>query len=147
MINQRPKILLLSGGSMETDRLHGILAKYAAVELAENVPEMLRLLAGSSYSVVLCDRFFATGTWKDALSAVQTRYPALPTVVVSQTREFEEGSQEWVEVLAAGAFDLLLVPSSESAVISLLAHAIVSGEARTSKTREWKLMEKPIAGM
>ena len=55
---------------------------------------------------------------------------SVPTLVVSQTSGPDEGIEEWTEVLEAGAFDLLLAPSREYSVLTMIEHAVASGQGR-----------------
>jgi DNA-binding NtrC family response regulator len=91
---------------------------------------MVDFLAEGSVDVVLCDWNFLDGTWKEALREIQGRYPRLPSIVISPTQGIEEGIQEWLDVLSAGAFDLLLNPSNDLSLRSVLEHAVASGEGR-----------------
>ena len=67
------------------------------------------------------------------LERIGTIYPELPVIVVSQTSDQE--ADEWAEVVAAGAFDLLPSVRNEPATLALLEHAVASGEGRALRSR------------
>jgi DNA-binding NtrC family response regulator len=69
---------------------------------------------------------FHKGTWNDALEQVRQRSPNLPVIVFCRSG----GEQEWVEVLEAGGFDLLVPPYQKDTVLPVLEHAVVSHDAR-----------------
>ncbi len=125
----KPQVLL-AGQSGET-RLKEILRQRASVAEAANVPDMVRLLQGGEYDAVLCEQEFSDGTWREALQELQARRVSTPAIVVSQTGAVDEGTQEWTDVLEAGAFDLLPAPSQEYSVPAVLEHALESGRARS----------------
>lgn len=124
------KVLLLGSDNPRMARLSEILSRHAKVARAEDIPEGLGLLARGAYEAVFCDGRFHCGTWQEALETIQALYPELPIVIVSQTNGTDEGIREWTEVLYAGAFDLLLAPSNEYSVVTVMEHALASGEAR-----------------
>ena len=130
-MTRRPRVVYLHGKRMtEQDGLATHLPEWVTVAMAKSVPEMLHLLAIEETDLVVCDWYFSDGTWKQALREIQARYAKLPAIVVSPTQGIEEGIQEWLEVLNAGAFDLLLAPSNEHAVFAMLEQAISSGRRR-----------------
>jgi DNA-binding NtrC family response regulator len=66
----------------------------------------------------------------EVLEQVQEKCPSLPVIIFCRM-----GSEkEWVEVLEAGGFDLLVPPYRKSTVLSVLEHAVASYEARRA---EW----------
>jgi len=111
-------------------RLREILRRGARVVRVEDIPQALEQLAAEPFAAAFADWSFHGGTWREALERLGALYPELPVVVVSRTNGIEEGIQEWAEVVAAGAFDLLLSVRNEAAVLSILAHAVASSEAR-----------------
>ena len=128
MTNARPEVLLVSDG--DKGDLKEILRRRANLTEAESIPEMLGLVASRKFDAVLCDWQLSEGTWREALQELQARRVATPAIVISQTCGVEEGIEEWTEVLEAGAFDLLLAPSQEYSVLTMMEHALVSNEAR-----------------
>ena len=125
--NERLRILLLSGEENNTELLRESLAQHVELEYAWTLPEMLGLLEDHDFDVVVCDKSFRGGTWEDALEAVRRFHPEIPTIIVSRLGD----EQEWIEVLEAGAFDLLAAPYCERAVLSVLEHAVASYQGRT----------------
>ncbi len=125
-MQKRLKVLLLNSDEAESSILRDLLSKHVIVTWARNVPETLGLLDGSSYDALFCNWCFHMGTWHDALKEVQKRYPELPTVIVCRTGE----EREWVEVLEAGAVDLLSAPYRECTILAVLEHALASRDAR-----------------
>ena len=107
------------------------LRKVALVTVAETIPEMLELVKRDGADVLFCEWSFAGGTWREALAELRRVCPNVPAIVISQTQGVDEGLQEWLEVLSGGAFDLLLAPSSEYSVCSMMEHAFTSAQARS----------------
>jgi DNA-binding NtrC family response regulator len=126
LVVQHPKILLLSTDGIESAALQRILNEHVALQKVENLLELQRNLDGGDYDVMFCGWSFHTGTWNDALRQVKQRCPNLPVVIFYKSG----GEQEWIEVLEAGAFDLLVPPYRESTVLAVLEHALASHSAR-----------------
>lgn len=122
----RLRVLLLSGEETEASSLREILTRHVELANAWTLAEMVELLGGGGFDAFLCDWSFQGGTWQDALGEVQQRHPDLPTIVVRRLG----GEQEWIQVLDAGAFDLVAAPYCEYAVLSVLEHAVASYQAR-----------------
>ncbi|MBI3933625.1 MAG: response regulator [Acidobacteria bacterium] len=102
----------------------------ARVAEAEDLPQALQQLARADYDAVGVDWRFHCGTWREAVQMVGAMYPDLPVIVISRSEGIEQGIQEWIEVVKAGAFDLLVASDRESAALSLLEHAVATSEAR-----------------
>ena len=132
-MRERPRVLLVGDDEARMTHLRDALGRCAHVTQAEDIPQALSLLSQRGFEAVFCDWRFHCGTWREALERIGALYPDLPVVVVSQTHGIEEGIDEWAQVVAAGAFDLLLSARSESAALSLLEHALASGEARAMR--------------
>ena len=132
-MREQPRVLLVGDDEARMTSLRETFSRVAQVMLAEDIPQALGLLAQRPVEVAFCDWRFHCGTWREALKRLGELYPDLPIVVVSQTNGIEEGIDEWAEVIEAGAFDLLLSVRSESAAVSLLEHAVASGEARAMR--------------
>ena len=126
-MNAKPRILLVGERHAA---LREILHRHASLAEAEDIPEMLHWLESDRFDAILCDWQFSAGTWKEALRAIRSRHCDTPAIVISRTQRVEEGIQEWTEVLHAGAFDLLLAPSIEYSVLSVMEHAVASAQAR-----------------
>ena len=130
-MTKQPLIVYLRGSrKLPGEALEKNLQQWASVAIAETLPAMLGHLAQDEADVVLCDWYFSDGTWKDALREIRARYPKLPAIVISPTQGIDEGIQEWLEVLGAGAFDLLLAPSNPYSVLTMLEQAVSSGQRR-----------------
>ena len=130
-MTKRPLIVYLRGGrKLQGDGLEKNLPQWASVAIAKTIAEMLDLLSQDEADVVLFDWYFSDGTWKDALREIRARHPKLPAIVISPTQGIDEGIQEWLEVLNAGAFDLLLAPSNPYSVLAMLEQAVSSGQRR-----------------
>ena len=129
-MDERRKVLLLSGSDPGTILLQEILAKHVDIASASDIPEMLSLLAEETCDVLFCDWRFALGTWRDVVEGIQVQYPELPVIVVYRTG----GEREWREVLEANAFDLLTEPYCERAVLTVLEHALVTRDGRAMRT-------------
>ena len=124
-MRSHPKVLLLSSDETETRKLEEVLLEYAILKRAENLAELQSNLGGA-YDAVFCGWSFHTGTWNDALGQVRQRCPDLPVVIFRETGD----EREWVKVLEAGAFDLLIAPYQKHSVIPILEQAAASYEAR-----------------
>ncbi len=90
------------------------------------------LLKRGDFDAVFCGWSFhsgslETGKWSDVLDIVADTVPGLPVVVLSSISE----SDEWIQALEAGAFDLLIPPYEERGVLAMLEHAALSREAAT----------------
>jgi len=121
-----PRVLLIVCDASERATLQQILACHAELRWACNTQEMARQLAEDRYDAVFCARTLCAGSWNEVVAEVRQIYPLLPVIVLSQTAD----EKEWVEVLAAGAFDLLALPCYERTLLSVMEHAVASGEAR-----------------
>ncbi len=129
-MRERLKILLLSSNEADTVRLEDTLGKHAILVTARNLEHVWDRLEDSHYDALLCGWTFENGTWKEALKEVRQRSPELPIIVLSpRVRE-----QEWLEVVEAGAFDLLAAPYGEYSILSMAEHAVASREARAMRS-------------
>ena len=84
---------------------------------------------GNHYDAVLCGGSLRKCEWKDAMRYVLQGSPDFP-LIISRRIGTERKS---VEVLGAGAFDLLPTPHVERSVLGLLEDAVASYEARRMK--------------
>jgi CheY-like chemotaxis protein len=98
-----PKLLLFISDAGEQAILQETLVPYADLTWVSNPLEMALLLMRSRYDVVVIDHTFS----REALEEVRLLNPSLPVITISPSARQEE----WEEVLAAGAFDLLGLPS------------------------------------
>ena len=121
-----PRVLLLVCDPTERDRWQEMLAPHALLTFACNIRETQELLEASRYDAVFCAWSLCEGTWNDVLKELRHSSPDLPIIIVSRAA----GEQQWVQVLEAGAFDLLGPPYREPLVLSVLEQAVASREAR-----------------
>jgi len=126
-----PKVLLLVCDAGEQAVLQQTLAAHAELTWVSNPHEMAQQLKQASYDVVVCARTLCVGNWKEVLKEVRLLNANLPVIILSQNAKEEE----WEEVLAAGAFDLLGLPSYyEREPLFVMEHAVASYEARVRQS-------------
>ena len=123
---QHPKVLLLSTDETESTSMQQTLSEHVVLRKVGNLLEFESELKGTNYDAVLCGWSFHKGTWNDALQQVRKRKPDLPVIIFCRSG----GEQEWVEVLEAGGFDLLVSPYQKNTVLPVLEHAVASHDAR-----------------
>ena len=121
-----PKVLLLVCDAGAQAILQQTLAPHAELTWVSNPQEMSRQLGQAGYDVVVCARDLCVGNWKDVLEEVRRLNVNLPVIILSPNAQEEE----WEEVLAAGAFDLLGLPYYEQEPLDVVEHAVASYEAR-----------------
>ena len=133
-----PKVLLVVCDAGEQAILQQTLAHHAELTWVCSPREMSQQLERSSFDVVVCARTLCIGNWKEVLEEVRQFNPNLPVIILSQTAQEEE----WEEVLAAGAFDLLgpLSSHSELEPLFVLEHAVASYEARLRQSNARSLV-------
>ena len=123
-------VLFVSGNPAETSVFERILGENMVLRRVENLAELKTVMAnGDDCDAVLCGFSFRQGEWKDALRYVLQGSPDFP-LVISRRMGAE---REWVEVIGAGAFELLPIPHAEGSVLMHLEEAVASYE-----TRHWK---------
>jgi len=115
------KVLLL-GGDEDWSVLEEMLAQYAVVTGVGKVSDALALLKEEDYDVLFCQGELADGTWRTVLEEIQNRRLEVPVIVFCHCG----GEREWIEVLEAGAFDLLVPPYSAYQTMAVLEHALAS---------------------
>ena len=135
-----PNVLLLTSDAGEAAELQRLLSRYVVLTCAGTLGELLELLENGRYDALFCAWSFDLGTWKEALQEVQKRYPGIPVIVLSPCG----AEHEWLEVLDAGAFDLLAMPYQERKLLAVIEQAGASGQART--WHDAGLLLKKIAG-
>lgn len=121
-----PKVLLLVCDASQKAILQQTLAHHAELAWACNLQEMTQQLEQARYDALFCSSTLCTGSWEEALKQVRQFYPDVPVIILSRTAD----EKEWMEVLDAGAFDLLGLPCSERTLLSVMEHAVDSCEAR-----------------
>jgi DNA-binding NtrC family response regulator len=121
-----PRILLLSSDESEARNWEEMFREHATLRRVRNLEELHRTLQGDFYDALFCGWSFQSGTWNEALGQVRQERPDLPVVIFSGTG----GEREWINVLEAGAFDLLVAPYQKRTVLPVLEQAVTSYEAR-----------------
>ena len=122
----QPKILLISSAETESKVLEEVLSEHVNLHPVRNLQDLEIALENGSYSAVFCGWSCHKGAQDSIFQTMRRTSPDLPVVVFCGTG----GEREWTEVLEAGGFDLLVPPYQKSKVLPVLAHAIVSGQAR-----------------
>ena len=125
----QPNILLLATDDSESTSLQRALNEYVALRKLGDVRELEGELKAGNYDAVLCGWSFHWGRWSDVLLQVQDRCPDVPVIVFNRAG----GEREWLDVLNAGGFDLLVPPYDRRSVLSVVEHAIASHSARMSR--------------
>ena len=95
---------------------------YAAARVGAWPAAPLREENISGFDAFLTEWCYEGGTWREAVELIHRRVPELPVIVVCRTG----GEPEWIEVLQAGAFDLISAPFSEEEILSALMRAVAS---------------------
>ena len=128
-----PKVLVLMCDTDQRAILQKVLEPHADLTCAYTPEEMSEQLERASYDAVFCARSLSMGSWREVLEKVRQFYPHLLVIIVSRTAD----EKEWLEVLEAGAFDLLSPPYYERVLLSMLEHAMVSHDARVAREGEF----------
>jgi CheY-like chemotaxis protein len=121
-----PKALLCVCDAGQKASLQQSLGPYAELRFAGSPGEIAQRLEQETFDAVFCARTLCRSTWIEVVRQVRQICPLVPVIILSQTAD----EQEWLEVLAAGAFDLLGLPCYERTILSVMEHAVVSREAR-----------------
>jgi len=130
-----PNVLLLSTDTIETTVLQQALRKHVILTRADNLSDAMFLLEGGGYDAFFCAWSFHAGTWMEALETVREWQPDLPVIILSRTAE----EREWLQVLEAGAFDLLVPPFEKEELLAVLEQASASREARALRGQSPRL--------
>ena len=126
-----PEVLLLCDVD-EKAILQKVLEPHAELTCVCSPEEMFEQLERASYDALFCARSLSMGSWREVLEEVRQFYPQLPVIIVSRTAD----EREWLEILEAGAFDLLTPPYHQRALLYVLAHAMVSHDAHVAREGE-----------
>ena len=133
----QPKVLLIRSAKTDSKVLEGVLREHVRLDTIASLRELEVALANGRYDAVFCGWSFHKGARDATLKTMLQSSPDSPVVVFCGTG----GEQEWIEVLEAGGFDLLVPPYQTSTVLPVLEHAMVSNEAR----RFHRNMRHPVA--
>jgi response regulator of citrate/malate metabolism len=98
---------------------------------ASTIAESLRVLQDADVSVILCERDFPDGNWKDLLESAPTATTFPPRVIVTSA---DADNYLWSEVLNCGGFDVLLKPVEPQELfrVASLANRSWREQARTA---------------
>jgi DNA-binding NtrC family response regulator len=121
-----PHVALLTEEEVQATHLGRLLREHVMLWHAASVRELEEYLRNRDIDVLLCNWRFQNGTWKMAVEKMQAKRPDLPVIVLSQVA----GEKEWVEVIEAGGFDLLVPPYWQRPMLAALEQATASREAR-----------------
>ncbi len=121
MTQTSPKVLFV-GSDADDGHVAEILTRFAAVTRVPRIQDALSAAKENPYDAVFCPWEFAGGTWREVLQKAQKLGPPIPVIVLSRWA----GEKQWVEVLQAGAFDLLVPPYTHYQILAVLEHALAS---------------------
>ena len=121
-----PRILFLTNDEEQAINMGQLLGEHVALTHATSHLDLQETLRTTQFDALLCDWSLYGGTWRNVLLEIQNHDSALPVIVLSRTG----GEKEWVEVIEAGGFDLLVAPYWKASVLGALEHATASREAR-----------------
>jgi DNA-binding NtrC family response regulator len=121
-----PRILFLTNDEDQVRNLNELLGEHVALTHADGLLDLQETLKTTQFDALLCDWSLYGATWRNVLEDIQNHDPALPVVVLSRTG----GEKEWIEVIEAGGFDLLVAPYWRASVLAALEQATASREAR-----------------
>ena len=127
-----PRVLLLTTDEPEAAQLNALLSEYVTLAWARDLCELGRLLETGQYDALFCDWSFYSGAWSEVLQEVRKLNPDLPVIILSRTA----AEREWLEVLDAGAFDLLAPPYREHNLLAVLEQATASRQACSWQNEE-----------
>jgi DNA-binding NtrC family response regulator len=129
-MRSEPTVLFVSGDPAATLDFEKVLSKHLILKRVQDLSQLHAVLANTDdYDAVLCGGSFRKGDWQEAMRFVLHGNPHFPLIISRRIGT----EREWVEVLGAGAFDLLPVSRGEHSVLSLLEDAVAIYEAR-----QWK---------
>lgn len=112
------KVLLLSSES-GCKCLIEAMNQVAIVTKVGSFCSAVELMKAGNYDALICDWEFDDGNWEMALRKLREQHQQIPFIVFHHCG----GEPEWVEVLQAGAFDLLTPPYTGRQILALLEHA------------------------
>ena len=87
--------------------------------VSDSIDAAVRVATDTGSRVVLTEVDLPDGTWRDVIAACQKRVPSLAVVVIL---DHFEGAQ-WVEMIRACAYDIVLRPLGSEPLQSALARA------------------------
>jgi DNA-binding NtrC family response regulator len=114
-----PKVLLLSASAAETEQIQQALGNYVHLTLLNEPSRLEEMLDAQQFDALFCAWALPRSTWSDVLEDVREWHPDLPVIILASGPEV----RQWAEVLEAGAFDLLVPPYEDRAVLATLEQA------------------------
>jgi DNA-binding NtrC family response regulator len=131
----KTRAALLTVGLEEEDRLTlARAANHIDCDLigAATIREASQLLRGRVVPVILCQRAFPDGDWRDLLNISVVGKPPAKLIVVSRLAD----NRLWSEVLNLGGYDLLAAPLDEREVSHVLGSACYGSYGSESSRQE-----------
>jgi DNA-binding NtrC family response regulator len=131
-----PNVLLLCGSDAEAEALENGLAEHVNLTRIRNLTELKERTDADRYDALFCGWSFHRTRWEDAMAAIRIIVKELPVVFLSQSA----GPKEWVEVWAAGGFDLLIIPADQGVQVHAALERIVesSGASTLPKSSAYR---------
>ena len=133
---RQPHVALVTEDGTQAKAIEDLLRNYVVLAQARGVSDLPELLRTREFDALFCGQFVRGGSWKDALEAIRTHKLDLPVIVLSRTG----GEKEWVEVIEAGAFDLLVPPFGTRQLLSVMEHAAESENAKRGQGRTFRVV-------
>ena len=100
---------MLSNDDAELSNWEEILREHATLHRARDLAELQDSLQDDLYDALLCGWKFTNANWNETIRKLQQQYPDFPVVIFNG----RGGAKEWINVMEAGAFDLLAAPYQE----------------------------------
>ena len=122
---RNPNVLLFVCDPEERTFLQELLRPHAELTWVCDFQQLTERLRQARYDALFCKTPLCTGSWREVIQQVRLQFPNLPVIILSRTA----GEREWLDVLEAGAFDLLAPPYLQRSLLSVLEHAVASHEA------------------
>lgn len=119
------RILYISPSPDLAGAIRGAETVLAQADHASGLAQALALMRRTAYSAVLTEASLPDGTWRDVLA--HARRAGLGCAVVVTDRLADD--RLWIEVLEAGAYDLLAQPFDAGEVVRVLDSACVDSSA------------------
>ena len=126
---RRPKVLLLTVNDEQAGNVQDALENHVLLTRIATIAEMKSSLGEADYDAVFCAWAFYQSDWDGPLREVRECYPDLPMIILSCSGE----EQEWTEIIEAGAFDLLVLPTPSPLALAVIEQAVASYEARKAQ--------------
>ena len=122
---QEPNILLVASEPEVIAIMQHVFRGKAALTCVESIAEVGWSLSARQHHLLFWNCSIHDGQWTNVLAAVKRVHPDLPVIILSRTAS----DSEWVDVLEAGAFDLLGPPYTETKLLAVMEHAFASYQA------------------